>query len=79
MVFYKVKGQKNIFQDEEGNLFINDGNGNMIPHGEYLKSIYKYDDKVSGLYDIITLYNREKVMELDNNDEDGDINNNDEE
>jgi hypothetical protein len=77
MVFYKVKGQKNVFQDKDGNLFINDGKGNMIPHEEYLKTIYKHDDEMSGLYDIITLYNREKVMELGDDDEIGDINNSD--
>lgn len=78
MVFYKVKGQKNIFQDKDGNLFINDGQGNMIPHEEYLKTLYQHDDEGSELYDIITLYNREKVMELGNNDKSGDINNSDE-
>ena len=77
MVFYKVKGQKNIFQDKDGNLFINDGQGNMIPHEEYLKTLYQHDDEGSDLYDIITLYNREKVMELGDNDESGDINNSD--
>jgi hypothetical protein len=49
----------------------------MIPHEEYLKTLYQHDDGGSDLYDIITLYNREKVMELGNDNESGDINNSD--
>ena len=40
-IFFKVKGQKNVFENEKGELFINDGNGNMIPHDDYLKVIYR--------------------------------------
>ena len=39
--YFKVKGQKNVFENEQGELFINDGNGNMIPHDVYLKVIYR--------------------------------------
>jgi len=52
-VFYKVKGQQNVFEDSDGNLFINDGSGNMVPHEDYLKIIYReYQNERSDQHNI---------------------------